>query len=374
MLYLNIEVLKKCDSKVASKVKVAMNELDSLVASARELFAQAATPVELENAKAQFLGKAGKMTELMKGMAQLSVEEKKTRGAAINVTKQAIEAALTERRNALAEAQLQVQLQAERLDVTLPGRQRGQGGLHPVSLTLERIEGIFASMGFEVAEGPEIESDWFNFTALNTPEDHPARSMHDTFYVEGGTPQAPNLLRTHTSPMQVRHAVQHVKRYRNQLDAGQGMPEIRVIAPGRTYRVDSDATHSPMFHQCEGLWLGENVSFKDLKVVFTDFCKTFFESDDLVLRFRPSFFPFTEPSAEVDIQFQSGPLAGKWLEVAGSGQVHPNVVRNMGLDPERFIGFAFGMGPDRLTMLRYGVNDLRLFFDGDIRFLSQFNK
>ncbi len=193
-----------------------MNELDSLVASARELFAQAATPVELENAKAQFLGKAGKMTELMKGMAQLSVEEKKTRGAAINVTKQAIEAALTERRNALAEAQLQVQLQAERLDVTLPGRQRGQGGLHPVSLTLERIEGIFASMGFEVAEGPEIESDWFNFTALNTPEDHPARSMHDTFYVEGGTPQAPNLLRTHTSPMQVRHAVQHVKRYRNQ--------------------------------------------------------------------------------------------------------------------------------------------------------------
>ena len=374
MLYLNIEVLKKCDSKVASKVKVAMNELDSLVASARELFAQAATPVELENAKAQFLGKAGKMTELMKGMAQLSVEEKKTRGAAINVTKQAIEAALTERRNALAEAQLQVQLQAERLDVTLPGRQRGQGGLHPVSLTLERIEGIFASMGFEVAEGPEIESDWFNFTALNTPEDHPARSMHDTFYVEGGTPQAPNLLRTHTSPMQVRHAVQHVKRYRNQLDAGQGMPEIRVIAPGRTYRVDSDATHSPMFHQCEGLWIGENVSFKDLKVVFTDFCKTFFESDDLVLRFRPSFFPFTEPSAEVDIQLQSGPLAGKWLEVAGSGQVHPNVVRNMGLDPERFIGFAFGMGPDRLTMLRYGVNDLRLFFDGDIRFLSQFNK
>ena len=374
MLYLNIEVLKKCDSKVASKVKVAMNELDSLVASARELFAQAATPVELENAKAQFLGKAGKMTELMKGMAQLSVEEKKTRGAAINVTKQAIEAALTERRNALAEAQLQVQLQAERLDVTLPGRQRGQGGLHPVSLTLERIEGIFASMGFEVAEGPEIESDWFNFTALNTPEDHPARSMHDTFYVEGGTPQAPNLLRTHTSPMQVRHAVQHVKRYRNQLDAGQGMPEIRVIAPGRTYRVDSDATHSPMFHQCKGLWIGENVSFKDLKVVFTDFCKTFFESDDLVLRFRPSFFPFTEPSAEVDIQFQSGPLAGKWLEVAGSGQVHPNVVRNMGLDPERFIGFAFGMGPDRLTMLRYGVNDLRLFFDGDIRFLSQFNK
>jgi phenylalanyl-tRNA synthetase alpha chain len=230
----------------------------------------------------------------------------------------------------------------------------------------------FGSMGFEVAQGPEIEADWFNFTALNTPEDHPARSMHDTFYVEGGTPDAPNLLRTHTSPVQIRHALQHVKRHKAKTDAGQPMPEIRVIAPGRTYRVDSDATHSPMFHQCEGLWIGEQVSFKDLKVVFTDFCRTFFESEDLVLRFRPSFFPFTEPSAEIDIQFPSGPLAGRWLEVAGSGQVHPNVVRAMGLDPERFIGFAFGMGLDRFTMLRYGVNDLRLFFDGDIRFLSQF--
>jgi phenylalanyl-tRNA synthetase alpha chain len=196
--------------------------------------------------------------------------------------------------------------------------------------------------------------------------------MHDTFYVEGGTPQAPLLLRTHTSPMQIRYAVQHVKAHRHLIDAGQPMPEIRVIAPGRTYRVDSDATHSPMFHQCEGLWIGQRVSFKDLKFVFTDFCRTFFEMDDLVLRFRPSFFPFTEPSAEIDIQFQSGPLAGRWLEVAGSGQVHPNVVRNMGLDPEHYMGFAFGMGPDRLTMLRYGVNDLRLFFDGDIRFLSQF--
>jgi phenylalanyl-tRNA synthetase alpha chain len=244
--------------------------------------------------------------------------------------------------------------------------------LHPVSLTLERIEAIFGSMGFDVAQGPEIETDWFNFTALNTPEDHPARSMHDTFYVEGGSEQAPNLLRTHTSPMQIRYAVQHVKKHRALLERGALMPEIRVIAPGRTYRVDSDATHSPMFHQCEGLWIGENVSFKDLKVVFTDFCRTFFESHDLVLRFRPSFFPFTEPSAEIDIQFPSGPLAGRWLEVAGSGQVHPNVVRNMGLDPERYIGFAFGMGPDRLTMLRYGVNDLRMFFDGDLRFLSQF--
>jgi phenylalanyl-tRNA synthetase alpha chain len=349
-----------------------MNELDALVVAAQAQFEAAVTPADLENAKALFLGKAGKITELMKGLAVLSVEEKKSRGAAINQAKQAIEAALGSRRQALADAELETQLKAEALDVTLPGRSRPVGGLHPVSLTLERIEGIFKSMGFEVAQGPEIETDWFNFTALNTPEDHPARSMHDTFYVEGGTPQAPLLLRTHTSPMQIRHAVQHVKRFRTSLDAGMGMPEIRVIAPGRTYRVDSDATHSPMFHQCEGLWIGEAVSFKDLKVVFTDFCRTFFESADLVLRFRPSFFPFTEPSAEVDIQFQNGPLAGRWLEVAGSGQVHPSVVRNMGLDPEKYIGFAFGMGPDRLTMLRYGVNDLRLFFDGDMRFLSQF--
>lgn len=349
-----------------------MNELDNLVESARTAFAQAMTPAELENAKARFLGKAGRITELMKGMAQLSVEEKKSRGAAINQSKQAIEALLTERRQALADAELQAQLQAEALDVSLPGRTRGVGGLHPVSLTMERIETIFGSMGFEVAQGPEIESDWFNFTALNTPEDHPARSMHDTFYVEGGSEKAPNLLRTHTSPVQVRHALQHVKKHQALMDQGQAMPEIRVIAPGRTYRVDSDATHSPMFHQCEGLWLGENVSFKDLKFLFTDFCRAFFERDDLELRFRPSFFPFTEPSAEIDIQFRSGPLAGRWLEVAGSGQVHPNVVRNMGLDPERYIGFAFGMGLDRFTMLRYGVNDLRLFFDGDIRFLSQF--
>jgi len=354
--------------------------LSALVLRAQTSFEQAATPADLENAKAQFLGKSGKLTELMKGVALLSADEKKSRGAAINLAKQAIEAALNERRNALANAELEKQLKAEALDVSLPGRQRTQGGLHPVSLTLERIEAIFGSMGFDVAQGPEIETDWFNFTALNTPEDHPARSMHDTFYVEGGTETAPNLLRTHTSPMQIRYAVQHVKKHRALIDAGKdnvgafigSMPEIRVIAPGRTYRVDSDATHSPMFHQCEGLWIGENVSFKDLKFVFTNFCRTFFESDDLVLRFRPSFFPFTEPSAEIDIQFQTGPLAGRWLEVAGSGQVHPNVVRNMGLDPEKYIGFAFGMGPDRLTMLRYGVNDLRLFFDGDIRFLSQF--
>ncbi|RZL67312.1 MAG: phenylalanine--tRNA ligase subunit alpha [Variovorax sp.] len=345
-----------------------MNELDSLVATAGTAFAAAKTPAELENAKAQFLGKSGRVTELMKGMAALPVDEKKSRGAAINVAKQAIEAALTARRQQLADDELALQLRAEALDVTLPGHRRAGGGLHPVSRTLERIEAIFGSMGFDVADGPEVESDWHSFTSLNNPPNHPARSMQDTFYVDlNGEDGIAYNLRPHTSPMQVRYAQQHVKKY-----AGREMPEIRVIAPGRTYRVDSDATHSPMFHQCEGLWLGENVSFKDLKVVFTDFCRTFFESDDLVLRFRPSFFPFTEPSAEIDIQFQSGPLAGRWLEVAGSGQVHPNVVRNMGLDPERYIGFAFGMGPDRLTMLRYGVNDLRLFFDGDLRFLSQF--
>ena len=355
-----------------------MNELNALVDSAHAAFGQAATPADLENAKALFLGKAGHITSLMKELSALSVDEKKARGAAINLAKQAIESALNARRQALADSELLAQLQAEALDVSLPGRRRGHGGLHPVSLTLERIEAIFGSMGFDVADGPEIETDWFNFTALNTPQDHPARSMHDTFYVEGGSSTAPHLLRTHTSPMQIRHAVQHVKRYRAGAQASSeglfsgDMPEIRVIAPGRTYRVDSDATHSPMFHQCEGLWVGDNISFKDLKFVFTDFCRSFFESNDLMLRFRPSFFPFTEPSAEIDIRFQTGPLAGRWLEVAGSGQVHPNVIRNMGLEPERYIGFAFGMGPDRLTMLRYGVSDLRLFFDGDIRFLSQF--
>ncbi len=355
-----------------------MNELDTLVAAAGADFVGAKTPAELENAKARFLGKAGRITELMKGMAALSVDEKKSRGAAINVAKQAIEAALNHRRQALADEELDAQLRAEALDVSLPGRRRTGGGLHPVSRTLERIEAIFASMGFDVADGPEIESDWHSFTSLNNPPNHPARSMQDTFYVDiDGEDGIPYNLRPHTSPMQVRYAHRQVKKHAALFeaaakDASVQPPEIRVIAPGRTYRVDSDATHSPMFHQCEGLWLGANVSFKDLKVVFTDFCRTFFETDDLVLRFRPSFFPFTEPSAEIDIQFQSGPLAGRWLEVAGSGQVHPNVVRNMGLDPERYIGFAFGMGPDRLTMLRYGVNDLRLFFDGDLRFLSQF--
>ncbi|NBS67153.1 MAG: phenylalanine--tRNA ligase subunit alpha, partial [Betaproteobacteria bacterium] len=247
-------------------------------------------------------------------------------------------------------------LAQESVDVTLPGRGMGAGGLHPITLTIARIEAIFHSIGFDVADGPEIEEDFYNFTALNTPENHPARSMHDTFYVEGGL-----LLRTHTSPVQVRYARMHP-------------PPIRVIAPGKTYRVDSDATHSPMFHQFEGLWIDEDISFADLKSVYSDFLRRFFESDSLDVRFRPSYFPFTEPSAEIDIRFPDGPLAGRWLEVSGSGQVHPNVVRNFGLDPERWVGFAFGSGIERLAMLRYGIGDLRLFYENDLRFLQQFNR
>jgi len=347
-----------------------MNDLDQLVLAAQADFGAAPTPAELENAKARYLGKSGRLTELLKALGALPVEEKKSRGAEINQAKARIEAQLQARRDALAEAELERQLQAEALDVTLPGRRRGTGGLHPVSRSIERIEAIFASMGFDVAEGPEIETDWMSFTALNNPENHPARSMQDTFYVDLKDSEGRWLnLRPHTSPMQVRYARAHAARY-----AGvEPMPEIRVIAPGRTYRVDSDATHTPMFHQCEGLWIGENVSFKDLKVVFIDFVRQFFETDDFDVRFRPSFFPFTEPSAEIDIAFRSGPLAGRWLEVAGSGQVHPNVVRSYGLDPEHHIGFAFGIGPDRLAMLRYGIDDLRLMFDGDLRFLTQFN-
>jgi phenylalanyl-tRNA synthetase alpha chain len=346
-----------------------MNELDQLVQAAHADFVRAAAPADLENAKARYLGKAGAVTELLKGLGKLAPDDKKTRGAAINAAKQRIEAALAERRQALADAELERQLQAEALDVTLPGRRSGAGGLHPITRTMERVEAIFASMGFEVADGPEIETDWYSFTALNNPENHPARSMQDTFYVDVNDDEGrPLNLRPHTSPIQVRHAREHARRY-----AGlPSMPEIRVIAPGRTYRVDSDATHSPMFHQVEGLWIGENVSFKDLKSVYLAFVQAFFETTDLKLRFRPSYFPFTEPSAEIDIRFERGPLAGRWLEVSGAGQVHPQVVRNMGLDPERHIGFAFGSGIDRLAMLRYGVDDLRLFFDGDLRFLRQF--
>ena len=351
-----------------------MNDLDSLVSAAEADFSAALQAAELENAKAKYLGKGGRMTELLKGLGALTAEEKKARGADINQAKARIETLLSAARERLSSAELEVQLRAEALDVTLPGRQRGMGGIHPVSRTIERIETIFASMGFDVAEGPEIETDWMSFTALNNPENHPARSMQDTFYVDVKDAQGRWLnLRPHTSPMQVRYARMHAARHAAEVSQLRPMPEVRVIAPGRVYRVDSDATHSPMFHQIEGLWLGENVSFKDLKVTFAAFVREFFETDDFDVRFRPSFFPFTEPSAEIDIRFGSGPLAGRWLEVAGSGQVHPNVVRSYDLDPEATIGFAFGMGADRLAMLRYGIDDLRLMFDGDLRFLTQFN-
>ncbi|HMV52791.1 MAG TPA: phenylalanine--tRNA ligase subunit alpha [Rhodocyclaceae bacterium] len=342
-----------------------MENLDQIVSRAQSEFAAISDPAQLEQAKAQYLGKSGAITELLKGLGKLPPEEKKTAGAAINVAKQAVEAALEARREALKAAQLEAQLAAEALDVTLPGRGIPVGGLHPVTRTLERIEGLFRSIGFDVADGPEIETDWHNFTALNTPEKHPARSMHDTFYIEN----APDvLLRTHTSPVQIRYMQAHVDRYRD----AEVMPPIRIIAPGRVYRVDSDATHSPMFHQVEGLWVGEGVSFADLKGIVADFLRSFFETDELTVRFRPSFFPFTEPSAEIDVAFMSGAMKGRWLEIAGCGMVHPNVLRHGGIDPERYTGFAFGFGPDRLTMLRYGVNDLRLFFEGDLRFLSQF--
>jgi len=337
-----------------------MENVEAIVERALADFEGAADPAALENAKARYLGKSGELTALLKSLGTLPAEARKAAGQAINAAKERLEQALEARRAALAGETLQAKLAEEALDVTLPGRGRGRGGLHPVIRTWQRVEQIFRSIGFDVADGPEVEADWFNFTALNQPENHPARSMHDTFYVElndaNGTPL---LLRTHTSPMQVRYARMH-------------QPPIKVIAPGRTYRVDSDATHSPMFHQVEGLWIDEDISFADLKGVYTDFLHRFFETEALEVRFRPSFFPFTEPSAEIDMMFDSGPLKGQWLEISGSGQVHPNVVRNFGLDPERYVGFAFGSGLERLTMLRYGINDLRLFFDGDLRFLRQF--
>jgi len=332
----------------------------TLIDEAAALLDAATDANSLANAKARFLGKDGLLTARLKALGGLSAEARSAQGKALNQIKQAIEAKLALRQKALEQAELDARLSQESIDVTLPGRGAGRGGLHPVTLTIERVEAIFRSIGFDVADGPEIEQDFFNFTALNTPDNHPARSMHDTFYVEGDDDTGkPLLLRTHTSPMQIRYARMH-------------SPPIKVIAPGKTYRVDSDATHSPMFHQVEGMWIDEDVSFADLKNVYTEFLRRFFERDDIDVRFRPSYFPFTEPSAEIDMRFPDGPLAGRWLEVSGSGQVHPNVVRNIGLDPERYIGFAFGSGIERLAMLRYGVGDLRLFYDNDLRFLEQF--
>jgi phenylalanyl-tRNA synthetase alpha chain len=326
-----------------------MDPLETIVAAALAEFASCHDAAALENAKAKFLGKTGRLTEQLKGLGKLAAAERPAAGARINEAKTALEQALARRREELADTRLAQQLAGEVLDVSLPGRGIGVGTLHPITRTMQRIESLFHSLGFAVADGPEIEDDFHNFTALNTPEDHPARSMHDTFYVDGGM-----VLRTHTSPIQVRYMESHP-------------PPIKIIAPGRVYRVDSDATHSPMFHQVEGLWIDEQVSFADLKGVFTEFLRRFFERDDLKVRFRPSFFPFTEPSAEIDMSYGDG-----WLEISGAGQVHPNVLRAVGIDPEHYQGFAFGMGPDRLAMLRYGVDDLRLFYENDLRFLRQF--
>ena len=305
----------------------------------------------LEQIKARYLGKTGELTGLLKTLGQMSPEERKTIGAHINECRNQFQTAFNSKRDALNEAKLQAQLAAEALDITLPGRAQEHGGLHPVTLTLQRVVELFHGMGFEVADGPEIEDDFHNFQALNIPANHPARAMQDTFYVENG-----DVLRTHTSPIQIRYMLDKKE------------PPIRIIAPGRVYRVDSDATHSPMFHQAEGLWVEEGVTFADLKAVFTDFIRRFFERDDLQVRFRPSFFPFTEPSAEIDIMGENG----KWLEVGGCGMVHPNVLKNVNIDPEKYTGFAFGIGLDRFAMLRYNVNDLRLFFDNDLNFLKQF--
>ena len=328
-----------------------MEKLDTIVQEALLLFAGITEAAQLEHAKARYLGKAGALTELQKTLGKLSPAERPAMGARFNTAKEQIETALTAQRQKIQTAKLDAQLALEALDVTLAGRGIHAGGLHPVTRTLERIEKLFHSIGFKVADGPEIETDYYNFTALNQPENHPARSMHDTFYLDDGK----HLLRTHTSPIQIRYMETH-------------KPPIKIIAPGRVYRVDSDATHSPMFHQIEGLWIDEHVSFADLKGVVVDFLRKFFERDDLKVRFRPSFFPFTEPSAEIDMSFGDG-----WLELGGCGMVHPNVLRNVNIEAEKYQGFAFGLGPDRLAMLRYGVNDLRLFYENDLRFLKQFN-
>ncbi len=327
-----------------------MSDLDAIVSQALAEFEAGGDGVALENAKARFLGKSGLITEQLKQLGKLPADQKREAGSRINDAKGRIEHALEARRTALREQELERKLRDESIDVTQPGRGQGTGGLHPITLVRSRIETLFRSLGFDVAEGPEIESDYYNFTALNMPENHPARSMHDTFYVDENR----HLLRTHTSPIQIHYML------RNE-------PPLRVLAPGRVYRSDSDATHSPMFHQVEGLWVDEHVSFADLKGVTIEFLQQFFERTDLKVRFRPSFFPFTEPSAEIDMSFGDG-----WLEIGGCGMVHPNVLRYGNVDTERFRGFAFGMGIDRLAMLRYGVDDLRLFFQNDLRFLRQF--
>ena len=332
-----------------------MSSLEAILNDATSTLGAVTSVPELEQVKARYLGKSGSLTEHLKKLALLSADEKKVAGASINRAKTQVELLIDVARARIASTELERKLNAEAIDVTLPGRSTGLGGLHPVTLCLERVEALFATMGFTVADGPEIETDYHCFTALNTPPNHPARSMQDTFYIADST----HLLRPHTSPVQIRY-----------MEANK--PPIRIICPGRVYRCDHDATHSPMFHQIEGLWIDKGISLADLKGTLTQFFRAFFERDDLQIRFRPSFFPFVEPGVEVDMEWENKGGKIKWLEIGGAGVVHPQVLRNGGIDPEAYSGFAFGMGLDRLAMLKYGVNDLRLFFENDIKFLSQF--
>ncbi|GAA0346869.1 phenylalanine--tRNA ligase subunit alpha [Bowmanella denitrificans] len=325
-------------------------DLEAISKEAAALVANATDMVELDKVRVEFLGKKGKLTELLKGLGKLSAEERPAAGEQINKAKQQIQQMIHARSELLRRQELDAKLAQERVDVTLPGRGKASGGLHPVSRTIERIESFFTELGFSVKSGPEIEDGFHNFDALNIPADHPARANHDTFYFN------PDLmLRTQTSGVQIRT-----------MEAQK--PPLRIISPGRVYRNDYDQTHTPMFHQVEGLMVDKNVSFADLKGILSDFVRNFFEAD-LEVRFRPSYFPFTEPSAEMDVRTSSG----KWLEVLGCGMVHPNVLRAVNIDPEEYTGFAFGMGIERLTMRRYEVNDLRAFFENDLRFLKQFN-
>ncbi|HET9576312.1 MAG TPA: phenylalanine--tRNA ligase subunit alpha [Usitatibacter sp.] len=332
-----------------------MEQLEKIVSEAQKAISATASVADLDQAKARFLGKAGSLTELLKGLGKLSAEERPKAGAAINQAKSRVEALIQSQREAILARELDAKLAAESIDVTLPGRRQAPGGLHPIARVQERVEKLFASMGFSVADGPEIENDYYNFTALRVFPNHPSRSMQDTFYVA----DTDLVLRTHTSPVQIRYMESH-------------KPPVRIICPGRVYRVDHDATHSPMFHQVEGLWVDEGISLADLKGTLTQFLRAFFERDDIGLRFRPSYFPFVEPGVEVDMEWSRKDGEVSYLEIAGAGVVHPDVLRNTGIDPQRYSGWAFGMGLDRLAMLKYGVNDLRLFFENDLKFLGQF--
>jgi phenylalanyl-tRNA synthetase alpha chain len=332
-----------------------MKELEQIISAAGEAIAATSSLAELEQAKARFLGRSGTLTELLKGLGKLSAEERPKAGAAINQAKAVVEGLLRARLDAILARELDDRLAGEAIDVTLPGRGQGPGGLHPITRVQEQVERLFSTMGFSVADGPEIEDDEHNFTALRMFPDHPSRSMQDTFYIEG----TDKVLRTQTSPVQIRYMQSH-------------KPPIRIICPGRVYRKDHDATHSPMFHQVEGLWVEEGVSLADLKGTVTQFCRAFFEREDIGIRFRPSYFPFVEPGVEIDMEWSRKDGEVTYLEIAGAGVVHPDVLRNGGIDPEKYSGFAFGMGLDRLAMLKYGVNDLRLFFENDLKFLAQF--